>query len=40
MRISCSGNLGDRWRYGHVTVQSFDPYQIAFEGVVGTSFQV
>jgi len=38
--IYSSGNLGNRWRYGHVTVRSNDPYQIAFEGIVGTSFQV
>ncbi|CAF4931464.1 unnamed protein product, partial [Rotaria socialis] len=37
--IYFSGNLGNRWRYGHVTVSSNDPYQIAFEGVVGSSFQ-
>jgi hypothetical protein len=36
----CSGNLGNRWRFGHVTVRSNDPYQIAFEGIVGSSFQV
>ena len=35
-----SGNLGNRWRYGHVTIRSNDPYQIALEGVVGSSFQV
>ncbi|CAM4977745.1 unnamed protein product [Rotaria socialis] len=34
-----SGNLGNRWRYGHVTVRNDDQYQIAFEGVVGSSFQ-
>ncbi|CAF4185562.1 unnamed protein product, partial [Rotaria sp. Silwood2] len=34
-----SGNLGNRWRFGHVTVRSNDAYQIAFEGVVGSSFQ-
>ncbi|CAF3694948.1 unnamed protein product, partial [Didymodactylos carnosus] len=33
-----SGNLGNRWRYGHVTVRRADPFQIAFEGVVGKSF--
>jgi hypothetical protein len=35
-----SGDLGNRWRYGHVTVQSNDPYNITFEGVVGTNDQV
>ncbi len=35
-----SGDLGNRWRYGHVTVQSHYPYQLAFEAVVGTGFQV
>jgi hypothetical protein len=38
--IYSSGNLGNRWRYGHVTVRSNDPYQIAFEGIVGPSFLV
>ncbi|CAF0847412.1 unnamed protein product, partial [Rotaria sordida] len=33
------GNLGNRWRSGHVTITSNDPFQIAFEGVVGSSFQ-
>jgi hypothetical protein len=40
MKFFYSGDLGNRWRYGHVTVQSDEPYQIAFEGIVGTSFQV
>ena len=35
-----SGNLGNRWRYGHATVRSNGPYQVAFEGIVGSSFQV
>ncbi|UJR31098.1 hypothetical protein I4U23_018606, partial [Adineta vaga] len=34
-----SGNLGNRWRYGHVTVRSNSPYQVAFEGIAGSSFQ-
>jgi len=35
-----SGDLGNRWRYGHVTVQSDNPYQMAFEGIVGTTSEV
>ena len=35
-----SGDLGDRWRYGHVTVQSYSSFQVAFEGTVGNSVQV
>ena len=43
LNIMCkyfSGNLGNQWRYGHVTVRSNNSYQVAFEGVVGTNFQV
>lgn len=35
-----SGDLGDRWRYGHVTVQSYSSFQVAFEGTVGNGVQV
>ena len=38
--VYSSGNLGNRWRYGHVTIRSDNQYQVAFEGIVGTSFQV
>lgn len=38
--LASSGDLGDRWRYGHVTVQSYSQFQVAFEGTVGTSYQV
>ena len=30
-------NLGDKWRYGHVTVQSRMDFQIALEGIVDSS---
>ena len=38
--VFSSGDLGNRWRYGHVTVQSYSPFQMAFEGTVGASYQV
>lgn len=33
-----SGNLGNKWRYGHVTIKSDFDFQVVLEGVVGTSF--
>jgi len=33
-----SGDLGDQWRYGHVTVRSPVDYQVVIEGVVGNGF--
>jgi hypothetical protein len=35
---SRSGNLGDIWRYGHVTVKSNTEFQMVLEGIVGKSF--
>ncbi|CAF0741635.1 unnamed protein product, partial [Brachionus calyciflorus] len=35
---SRSGNLGNYWRYGHVTVKSSVDFQIVLEGVVGRTF--
>lgn len=32
-----SGNLGDQWRYAHVTVTNPNDFQIVLEGVVGSS---
>ncbi len=34
---SRSGNLGNTWRYGHVSVKSIYDYQMVLEGVVGSS---
>jgi hypothetical protein len=34
---SRSGNLGDIWRYGHVTVKSNTEFQMVLEGIVGSS---
>jgi hypothetical protein len=32
-----STNLGDFWRYGHVTIKSSSEFQIVLEGIVGNS---
>ena len=34
---SAGTNLGDKWRYGHVTVQSRRYFQIALEGIVDST---
>ena len=34
---SRSGNFGDFWRYGHVTITSSVDFQVVLEGVVGRS---
>ena len=36
---SRTGNFGNVWRYGHVTVKSSVAFQIVLEGVVGSSYQ-
>lgn len=33
-----SGNQGDRWRQGAVTVNANQDFEVVFEGVVGSSF--
>ena len=35
-----SGNLGNRWRFAHVTANVDSPFQLAFEAVAGTGVQV
>lgn len=35
---SRSGNFGNYWRYGHVTIQTPSDFQVVLEGVVGSSF--
>ena len=33
-----TGNLGDLWRFGHVTVRSDLNFQLVIEGIVGKSY--
>ena len=32
-----SGNLGNQWRYAHVTIDNPNDFQVVFEGVIGTN---
>lgn len=36
---SRSGNYGNLWRYGHVTIRSDSDFQIVLEGIVGRSIE-
>ncbi|EDO47787.1 predicted protein [Nematostella vectensis] len=39
LQWSRSGDHGQRWRIAQVTIRSSDNYQIAFEGISGSSYQ-